>query len=590
MSDSPKHTGSHPELVIAIDIGTTYSGVSYTILRPGEVPDIGSVMEFSNQSLHQAKIPTVLCYDSNGKLLGVGPQTSDEALEDTDVDAEWKRLKYIKMHFRPSGTSIDLEMDDLPPDMSAEDVMADLMSYLYTETLKYIEEHHADGGIILGQVRDRIQFVFTHPNGWAGMPQQRYRKCAVLGGLLKNDEEARRRIRFVSEGEASALSCLSSKYAPSPLPFNYKFIVLDAGGGTLDVSGYRVVRSCPLELEEIAVPDSRFAGSIFVNEKAREIIEECVQDSKFDDGETVNNILQEFESKTKLSFDSASRKYSIKIPGVRETIKSLGIVNGCLKLPGERIEECFRFSIENAIESVSSVRDQVSDFSGDMPIWLVGGFGASPWLFKQLKEKLGPKGFPVCKPDSNQRVFVAKVVADGAIHFYIHKSVTTRLSPSSYGVRSSVPYRHYDEDHQRRKHLIKKHKKNGQYIGPTFSCIAKKNEKLSMGGGSSACGYFREVQTPLHADILSGLYAYEGEDPAPIWFDENRDKFRKLCDITADLRELCTPESRVVVDGVGLWELHYSIELTLGSTEIEARVKWEHEGETKYSEAKVVYV
>lgn len=180
------------------------------------------------------------------------------------------------MHFRPSDSNIDLEMDDLPPDMSAEDVMADFMNYLYKETIKYIEEHHADGKSIVNQVRDRIQFVFSHPNGWAGMPQQRYRRCAVLAGMLKNGEEARRRIRFVSEGEASALSCLASKFAPSPLPVsvemhslnltmkltglfvkpNYKFIVLDAGGGTLDVSGYRVVRPFPLELEEISIPDS----------------------------------------------------------------------------------------------------------------------------------------------------------------------------------------------------------------------------------------------------------------------------------------------------------------------------------------------
>ena len=30
-------------IVIGIDVGTTYSGVSYAILRPGEIPDIVSV-------------------------------------------------------------------------------------------------------------------------------------------------------------------------------------------------------------------------------------------------------------------------------------------------------------------------------------------------------------------------------------------------------------------------------------------------------------------------------------------------------------------------------------------------------------------
>ncbi len=114
--------------------------------------------------------------------------------------------------------NVALELDELPPNTSAEDVMKDLMHYLYKETIKYIEEHHADGKTILDQVKNRVQFVLSHPNGWAGKPQQRLRKCAVLGGLVQSDEEARQRIRFITEGEASALSCLASKFAPSPLP------------------------------------------------------------------------------------------------------------------------------------------------------------------------------------------------------------------------------------------------------------------------------------------------------------------------------------------------------------------------------------
>ncbi len=60
--------------------------------------------------------------------------------------------------------------------------------------------------------------------------------------------------------------------------------------------------------------------------------------------------------------------------------------------------------------------------------------------------------------------------------------------------------------------------------------------------------------------------------------DLSRDaeKFRKLCDVTADLSDQCTRQSKMLVDGVELWVLRFSIELTLGSTEIEARIKWNH--------------
>lgn len=72
---------------------------------------------------------------------------------------------------------------------------------------------------------------------------------------------------------------------------DFRFLVLDAGGGTLDVTSYRVSNTDPIELEEIATPDctsvkanfisggglsnpraGRFAGSIFVNKAAKELL------------------------------------------------------------------------------------------------------------------------------------------------------------------------------------------------------------------------------------------------------------------------------------------------------------------------------
>ncbi len=82
----------------------------------------------------------------------------------------------------------------------------------------------------------------------------------------------------MTEGEASTLTCLASSFAPNPLKVSshlrysraamqtscpqkgYRFIVLDAGGGTLDISSYEVLESKPLRLNEIAVPDCKFTS------------------------------------------------------------------------------------------------------------------------------------------------------------------------------------------------------------------------------------------------------------------------------------------------------------------------------------------
>lgn len=40
---SPKLYNGPPKLIVAFDIGTTYSGISYCILVPGQAPEIRGV-------------------------------------------------------------------------------------------------------------------------------------------------------------------------------------------------------------------------------------------------------------------------------------------------------------------------------------------------------------------------------------------------------------------------------------------------------------------------------------------------------------------------------------------------------------------
>jgi hypothetical protein len=49
MSSRQPYHGSHRKLVLAFDIGTTYSGVSYSILGPGLVPEIRAATRYATQ-------------------------------------------------------------------------------------------------------------------------------------------------------------------------------------------------------------------------------------------------------------------------------------------------------------------------------------------------------------------------------------------------------------------------------------------------------------------------------------------------------------------------------------------------------------
>ena len=58
------YNGFKKKLIIAFDVGATFSGVSYVVLIPRELPLIQGVKVGGD-----CKIPSVVCYDGTGTLL-----------------------------------------------------------------------------------------------------------------------------------------------------------------------------------------------------------------------------------------------------------------------------------------------------------------------------------------------------------------------------------------------------------------------------------------------------------------------------------------------------------------------------------------
>lgn len=126
----------------------------------------------------------------------------------------------FKLHLRPPEAQLKFDgfkVGELPRGKTPEQVFGDYLRYLYDETAEFIKQSHSDGDEIWEKVKDRAIFVLGHPNGWKGLPQQRYRTSAIIGGLIPDTDEGRARVKFVTEGEASALACLSGGMGPSVL-------------------------------------------------------------------------------------------------------------------------------------------------------------------------------------------------------------------------------------------------------------------------------------------------------------------------------------------------------------------------------------
>ncbi|KAE9397395.1 hypothetical protein BT96DRAFT_921574 [Gymnopus androsaceus JB14] len=102
MSQRRPFTGSRRKLVLAIDIGTTYSGISFSVLDPGVVPEIKGVTRFPAQPPGGAsKIPSVLYYDAAGVARAVGAETLLPSVLDKAEDELWFKVEWFKLHLRP---------------------------------------------------------------------------------------------------------------------------------------------------------------------------------------------------------------------------------------------------------------------------------------------------------------------------------------------------------------------------------------------------------------------------------------------------------------------------------------------------------
>lgn len=162
----------------------------------------------------------------------------------------------------------------LPHGLSIVNVFAHFMNYLFACAESYIKDSHAFGESVWDSVKTDVIFILSHPNGWGGAEQVTMRRAAVKAKLIPDTMEGHDRVRFVTEGEASFNFCVNNGISrdamkvgitiavnllnTDSLQVGNHVIVIDAGGGTIDISGYSVEDDNPLRVEEIFASECTF--------------------------------------------------------------------------------------------------------------------------------------------------------------------------------------------------------------------------------------------------------------------------------------------------------------------------------------------
>ncbi|KAF8885943.1 hypothetical protein BD779DRAFT_1441940 [Infundibulicybe gibba] len=567
------YPGTERKLVLAFDIGTTYSGISYRrvrfILDPGEIPDIKGVNRYPGQEHAggDSKIPTVIYYDTDGEVCAVGAEATSEEMADEASENDWHKAEWFKMHLRPNNPAARQDnLPPLPPNKTVVEVMGDYMRYLHHCAKIYIQDTHPGGIALWESLANNANFVLSHPNGWEGAQQVQMRRAAILGGLVSN-EDAGARIRFVTEGEASLHFCVRNGLFGVFTRINKSgggVLIVDAGGGTIDLSAYSEKSSS--EYEEIAPAQCHLMGSITVTQNAHTFIQDLLDDSKYAD--VVDHITECFDKSTKLRFKGADDPAFIKFGTPKDRDVDLGIRSGQLRLKGADVASFFDPSVQCIIQAIVEMRQ--ASLEPISHVFLVGGFGASDYLFSKLKQALERLGLDFCRPDTH----LSKAVADGAISFYTDHIVSVRVSKRIYGCKCDITYDPNDMEHVRRVSRRFIGLSGEASLGESFSVILPENEQVSE-KKEFRKNYVRRMsgKPPAQLTIAIVIFCYRGHDSNPQWLDVDSDNYSAFCTVTANIPGSCVVQRTSSVKKY--YEANFSIILAFGLAELQAQIAWE---------------
>ncbi|KEP54004.1 heat shock 70 kDa protein 12A [Rhizoctonia solani 123E] len=575
------------QIMIGIDIGSTQSGVAVAFLQKGVKQTIHRVTQWPGQALeHQSKIPTLVWYDKHGKAMLFGAEAITQQARDNAEDNGWTLAKRFKLHLHPSEMRAkhSIKVEALPNGLTLSRIYADFMKYLLKHTVPFFKDRIVDGPTIWEAYKDTATFVIGHPNGYSLREQDFLRKAAIDGGLV-GAADAKSRVRFVTEAEASVHFCIAHSNISSRLRIGSNFAVCDAGGSTIDSTIYTVTATNPLlKLAEKRDSACVQAGGLYIDDAVERYLEDVLTRSGMnaeDIKEYVQEGVDDFERIPKRLFADGSEDLKLKLGERSFTDPDINVRRGVMTIQNPTPKRFFDYCVRAVIKSLD---DQING-ENISHILLVGGLGDSMYLRDQLRAYFHPAIQLVTVNDST-----SKAVAEGAVMWNTMTSVFTRAPNWSYGIQGYVRFDSYSSDHRERTTFTTPD--GYEKITGVWCEIVKKGVPLNV---NAVCrqSFFRTYSTP-HPNLESieiALYSYSGNDQ-PKWLRSKGGSllkgFDNVCLITADLRSLAGAlEAKIGPRGT-YWGLLFWVCVRFGGTEISAYLEWEEDGETRFGPISII--
>ncbi|OAT11310.1 hypothetical protein BDBG_06827 [Blastomyces gilchristii SLH14081] len=379
-------------IMIAVDFGTTYSGLAFS--DPSQRTDAAIPITDWGRGVSSQKVPTEIRFDGPG---------NEQFKWGFQIKHGQERHIWFKLDLDPDNsrvgrlTQLSRTLKDLfvsPPEYqrTTEDIVTAYLTGLRRHAVAHLEKLY--GSAVMKDCQ--LDWIITVPAVWSDLAKKKTRTAAMRAGMGDTTS-----LQMTSEPEAAAVYALKA-LDPHHIKVGESVVICDAGGGTVDLITYKMKSvDYPYEVEETAIGGGSQCGSTFLNRKFEEVLMRKLNGKPISKNAKAM-AMSHFEKETKRNFgtededeDEEDIEFQIPIPGVEDD-PSVGICAGFLEMTYTEMKDVFRPVIE---EVLALLNDQIKAASKQGPISaviLVGGFGESTYLYRQIKQAVSP--IPILQP------------------------------------------------------------------------------------------------------------------------------------------------------------------------------------------------
>ncbi|KAK7097173.1 heat shock 70 kDa protein 12B-like [Littorina saxatilis] len=460
-SDKDFEQGIKPteyQIVAAIDFGTTFSGYAYSFASNRDAVHVNKNWG-QTQGFLLHKTPTCLLLKPDGQFEAFGFEATERYNDLCEDEAgEYYYFDRFKMKlYDNKNLTQDIQIAAANGKTQlAVDVFANSLTFMKKHLLRAVGAH-----LGYDPHPDTVRWVLTVPAIWDENAKQFMREAAFKGNLI--DKQCSDQLLIALEPEAASLHC---RHLPDTDFVGYKdnsinkptfepgtkYLVVDAGGGTIDVVAHKIRKDG--RVRELFRATGGAWGGTIIDRQFHTLMEsifgtEFIEAFCHEYSKDYVELLQDFEIKKRGECDNIR----VSLPynfcnfrhggvSVQQAIKSYAassendvkFSSGKLVLSSAVVTSLFADALKQINEHVEMLlqKPKIKDLQY---IFLVGGFAESSRLQTSLRDAFGER-VTILVPEEASLSVVKGAVAFG----HDPSAICQRICRFTYGVGSYLPF------------------------------------------------------------------------------------------------------------------------------------------------------